>query len=128
VQSSTEGTRLRCYSTSQKVAGSSADEVILFFFFFFCNLPYPPSRTIALEFTQPLTKMNTRKKVWGVEHGRRVRLDNVQNCDSYLNMLSSQSLFVCLFVHICLYSLHTCFVGFVAYPNHMHIQIIVKTK
>jgi hypothetical protein len=25
-----------------------------------------------------------------------------------------------LFVHICLYSFHKCFVGFVAYPNHAH--------
>jgi hypothetical protein len=34
-------------------------------------------------------------------------------------------LYACLFI---LYSFHKCFVRFVAYPNHMHIQIIVKTR
>jgi hypothetical protein len=35
-------------------------------------------------------------------------------------------MFVCVFVHICVYSFHMCFIRFGAYPNHMHIQIIVK--
>jgi hypothetical protein len=42
---------LRHYATSQKVAGSSPDEVEFF---------YPSSRTMALGSTQPLTEMSTR--------------------------------------------------------------------
>jgi hypothetical protein len=40
----------------------------------FFNLSNPSSRTIALEFAQPLTKMSTRKYFWGLDCGRRVRL------------------------------------------------------
>jgi hypothetical protein len=29
---------------------------------------------MALELTQPLTEMSTRKCVWGVERGQRMRL------------------------------------------------------
>jgi hypothetical protein len=36
--------------------------------------------------------------------------------------------FVCIFVHICVYSFHMCYTRFGAYPNHMHIQIIVKNN
>jgi type IV secretory pathway VirB3-like protein len=39
---------------------------------------------------------------------------------------SWECLFVCIFVHICVYSFHMCYIRFGAYPNHMHIQIIVK--
>jgi hypothetical protein len=35
-------------------------------------------------------------------------------------------IFVCIFVHICVCSFHMCYIRFGAYPNHMHIQIIVK--
>jgi hypothetical protein len=45
---------LRHYATSQKVAGSSPDEVDFF------NLPNPYSRIVALGSTQPLTEMSTR--------------------------------------------------------------------
>jgi hypothetical protein len=37
-------------------------------------------------------------------------------------------MFVCVFVHICVYSFHMCFVRFGAFPNHVYIQIIVKNK
>jgi hypothetical protein len=37
------------------------------------NWPNPPSRTIVLESTQPLTEMGTRNLPWG-KGGRRVRL------------------------------------------------------
>jgi hypothetical protein len=46
---------LRHYATSRKVAGSIPDEVIGFF-----NGPNPPSRSMALWSTQPLTEMSTR--------------------------------------------------------------------
>jgi hypothetical protein len=49
---------------------SSSDEVIDFFF----NLPNPTSRTIALRFTQSVTKMSTRKCLWRVKRGRSVKL------------------------------------------------------
>jgi hypothetical protein len=45
---------LRHYATSQKVVGSSPDEVN---FFQFTN---PSSRTVALVLTQPLTEMSPR--------------------------------------------------------------------
>jgi hypothetical protein len=54
---------LRHYATSRKVAGSSPDEVDIF------NVPNPPSRTMDLESTQPLTEMNTRNLPGG--KGRR---------------------------------------------------------
>jgi hypothetical protein len=37
-------------------------------------------------------------------------------------------IFVCTFVHICVYSFFMCYIRFGAYPNHIHIQIIVKKK
>jgi hypothetical protein len=45
---------LRHYATSQKVMGSSPDEVGFF------NLPNPSSRTMALGSAQPLTEISTR--------------------------------------------------------------------
>jgi hypothetical protein len=52
---------LRHYATSEKDAGSRADEGIDFFF----NLPNPFGRTMALGFTQPLTEMSTKRFFWG---------------------------------------------------------------
>jgi hypothetical protein len=37
-------------------------------------------------------------------------------------------IFVCIFIHICVYSFHMCYIRFGAYPNHMLIQKIVKKK
>jgi hypothetical protein len=37
-------------------------------------------------------------------------------------------IFVCIFVHICVYFFHMCYMRFDAYPNDMHIQIIVKNN
>jgi hypothetical protein len=37
-------------------------------------------------------------------------------------------IFVCIFVHICVYSFHVCYTWFGAYPNHEHIKIIVKEQ
>jgi hypothetical protein len=37
-------------------------------------LPNPSSRTVILEFTQPLTEMSTRKYFWEVERGRLIML------------------------------------------------------
>jgi hypothetical protein len=48
------------YATSQKVIGSSANEVTDFSF----RLLNPSSRTIVLGFTQPLTEMS-RRYFWG---------------------------------------------------------------
>jgi hypothetical protein len=45
---------LRHYATTQKVAGSSPDEVVFF------NSPNPSDRIMALGSTQPLTEMSTR--------------------------------------------------------------------
>jgi hypothetical protein len=45
---------LRHYATSQKVVGSSPDEVD-----FFSSLPSPSSHTMALGSTQLLTEMST---------------------------------------------------------------------
>jgi hypothetical protein len=42
---------------THKVTGLSPDKVIEFF-----NLPNPYSRTMALEFTQPLREMGTRNR------------------------------------------------------------------
>jgi hypothetical protein len=59
---------LRHYAVNKKVVGSIPDEVIRFF-----SWRNPPSRTMALGSTQPLTEMST----WnlpGVNGGRRVRL------------------------------------------------------
>jgi hypothetical protein len=47
---------------SRKVAGSNPEEV-------FFNLPIPSSRTMALESTQPLTKMSTRS-IFGIFLGK----------------------------------------------------------
>jgi hypothetical protein len=41
---------------------------------FFVQLPNPSNRNMALGFSQPLTKMSTRKYFLGVRCGRRVRL------------------------------------------------------
>jgi hypothetical protein len=38
------------------------------------NLPNPYNLTTALDFTQPLVEMSTRKYIWGMESCRRVRL------------------------------------------------------
>jgi hypothetical protein len=46
---------LRQYVTSRKVAASISEEIIGSF-----NWPNPSSRTVALEFTQPLTEISTR--------------------------------------------------------------------
>jgi hypothetical protein len=35
-------------------------------------------------------------------------------------------IFVRMYVHICVYSFHLCYIRFGAYPNHAHIKIIVK--
>jgi hypothetical protein len=48
-------TWLTHYDTNQKVAGSVPDKVTGFF-----NWQNPSSRTMALEYTQPLTEMSTR--------------------------------------------------------------------
>jgi hypothetical protein len=37
-------------------------------------------------------------------------------------------MFVCIFVHIRVYSFRRCYTQFGAYPNHMHITIIVKNN
>jgi hypothetical protein len=62
---------LRHYAISQKVAGSSPDEIIECF-----NLPNPSSPTMALGSTQRLTEMSTRN-LPGSKGGRRVRLTNL---------------------------------------------------
>jgi hypothetical protein len=49
-------------ATSRKVAGSIPDDVPGIF-----HLHNPSDRTVALELTQPLTEMNTRKNSWGVK-------------------------------------------------------------
>jgi hypothetical protein len=54
---------MRQYATSQKVGGISPNQAIEFLF----NLPNPPIRAMALGFTQPLTKMNSRRFLWGKE-------------------------------------------------------------
>jgi hypothetical protein len=46
----------RHYATNRKIAGSSPDEVDFF------NLPNPPSRTMALGLTQPLTEMSINQE------------------------------------------------------------------
>ena len=51
---------LRCYATNRKVAGSIPDGVIGIF-----HSHNPPDRTMALESTQPLTEMSTRRISWG---------------------------------------------------------------
>jgi hypothetical protein len=61
---------LRHSTTSQKVAGSSPDEVNFF------NLPNSPSRTTALKSTQPLTGMSTRNLPGGKKRPAR-RADNL---------------------------------------------------
>jgi hypothetical protein len=61
---------LRHYATSRKVAVSIPDEVIWFF-----NWPYPSSRIMALESTQPLTEMRNRNIPGGKE--RRARKDDL---------------------------------------------------
>jgi hypothetical protein len=67
-----------CYE--QKVAGLNPDEVIDFF-----KLPNPSSRTLALEFTQPLTKMSTRNLAGG-------KADNlVSRCLENMGSLTSHS-------------------------------------
>jgi hypothetical protein len=48
------------YATNRKVADSNPDEAIDFF-----NFLNPSNRTMALEFTQPLTEVSTRKCFWG---------------------------------------------------------------
>jgi hypothetical protein len=58
---------LRDYATSQKIAGSSPEEVEFF------NWPNPSNRTMALVSTQPLTEMSPESS-WGVKGGRSVRL------------------------------------------------------
>jgi hypothetical protein len=62
---------LRRYATSQKVAGSTPDEVIEFF-----NVSNPSCRTMALGFTQPPTEMSTRISFWGKARPAR-RADNL---------------------------------------------------
>jgi hypothetical protein len=56
-----------CYNPEG--CGFEANEVIDF-----PNLPNPSSRSVALGLTEPLTEISTRKCLWGVEHGRRVKL------------------------------------------------------
>jgi hypothetical protein len=57
-----------------------------------------------------------------IERLQRVGPEVIYRCER----LRYVGTYACLFT--CLYSFHKCFVGFVAYPNHMHVQIIVKTK
>jgi hypothetical protein len=45
---------------------------------------------------------------------------------SYMRL--GKTLFVCIFVHICVYSFHMCYTRFGAYPNYMRIRIIVKKQ
>jgi hypothetical protein len=59
----------RHYAPSLKVAGSIPDEVIGFF-----NWPNPPSRSMALRSTQPLTELSTSNLPGGVKGSQRVRL------------------------------------------------------
>jgi hypothetical protein len=62
---------LRHYATSRKVAGSVPDEVIGF-----SNLRNPPSRTMALGSTHPVTEMSIMYFPWG--KGRPARMaDNL---------------------------------------------------
>jgi hypothetical protein len=46
----------------------------------------------------------------------------------YISKFTDICIFVCIFVHICVYSFHMCYTRFGAYPNHTHIKIIVKKK
>jgi hypothetical protein len=71
------GERFSVVATRRKVAGSRPDEVNAFFF----NLPNPSSRAMALESTQSLTEMSTRK-CYGIKRGRRVKLYNLAICKS----------------------------------------------
>jgi hypothetical protein len=76
---------MTCYMlqvTSRKVAGLSPNVVNDLFFF---NLPNPSSRTMALVLTQPLRELNTRKYIWGVECGRRLRLTTSQPSSSRMS-------------------------------------------
>jgi hypothetical protein len=50
--------RLRRYITNRKVAVSNPDEITSIL-----NLPNPSSRTMALDFTQPLVEMSIRSYV-----------------------------------------------------------------
>jgi hypothetical protein len=68
---------LRHCATSQKVTGSSPDEVDFFF-----NLPNPSSRTMALGSTQPLTEMRI---FLGVKGGQHVRLTSLPPSASQLS-------------------------------------------
>jgi hypothetical protein len=45
-----------------------------------------------------------------------------------IDMWCDICIFVCIFVHICVYSLHMCYTRFGAYPNRMHITILVIVK
>jgi hypothetical protein len=45
------------YGTNRKVVGWNPDEIIDFFL----KIRNPSSRTMAQEFTQPLTEMSTRR-------------------------------------------------------------------
>jgi hypothetical protein len=80
IRISCRGTRyrswLRHYATSRKVANSYPDEVIDFFF----NLPNRPSRTMALDLTQP--NRNKYRKIFLGSRARTVRrVDNLTaNC------------------------------------------------
>jgi hypothetical protein len=55
--------------TNRKVLGSRPSGVNSFF-----NLPNPSSDIMALRVNQHLTEISTRRYLWGVERGRRVRL------------------------------------------------------
>jgi hypothetical protein len=57
--------------TSRKVASSISDQVIGFF-----NLPNPPSRTMTVGSTQPLTEMSTRNLPGGKRRPAR-KADNL---------------------------------------------------
>jgi hypothetical protein len=54
-------------------AGRSQVEVPMRSLNFF-SIPNSSSRTTALGLTQPLTEMNTRQCIWGIERGQYFRL------------------------------------------------------
>jgi hypothetical protein len=72
-----QGTRwriwLRHFATSRKVAGSIPDEAITFFF----SLPNISSRTMALGFTEPMTRNEYQKMFPGSRARPAHKTDNL---------------------------------------------------
>jgi hypothetical protein len=60
---------LSCHNIHKNWFTHSKMRTLIFF-----NLPNPYNHVMALEFTQPLIEMSTRKCFWGVGSGKRVTL------------------------------------------------------